>query len=117
MKPQTQQLVRLIADEVPGRLIAALRDQPQTAPRLEKATGASQKTVAHTLELLQAHGIVEWQQDEAGTPGRPSRIWRLLADKELAAFEQSCDAFKALMLRKQLDDYDRPADEARRGRG
>lgn len=116
MKPQTQQLIRLIADEVPGRLIVALRDQPQTAPQLEKATGASQKTVAHALELLQAHGIVEWQQDQPGTPGRPSHIWRLLADKELAAFEQTCDAFKALLLRKQLDDYAHPADRSGPGR-
>jgi predicted ArsR family transcriptional regulator len=115
MKPQTQQLVRLIADEVPGRLIVALRHQPQTAPQLEKATSASQKTVAHALELLQAHGIVEWQQDQPGTPGRPSHIWRLVADKELAAFEQTCDAFKALLLRKQLDDYADPADRSGRG--
>jgi predicted ArsR family transcriptional regulator len=107
MKPQTQQLMRLIADEVPGRLIAALRDQTRTAPQLEKESGASQKTVAHILELLQAHGIVEWQQNEPGAPGRPSRVWRLAADEDLVAFERSCDAFKALLLRKQLDDYDR----------
>jgi predicted ArsR family transcriptional regulator len=106
MKPQTRQLVRLLADDVPGRLIDALRQQPRTAPQLEEDTGASQKTVAHILELLHVHGIVEWQPAETGTPGRPSRIWRLDADDELATFERACDDFKALMLRRQLDDYD-----------
>jgi predicted ArsR family transcriptional regulator len=106
MKLQTRQLVGLLADDVPQRLIDALRQQPRTAPQLERDTGASQKTVAHVLELLQAHGIVEWQSPEPGTPGRPSRVWRLAADEELATFERACDDFKALMLRRQLDDYD-----------
>jgi predicted ArsR family transcriptional regulator len=105
MKAQTRQLVRLLADDVTERLIDALRQQPRTAPQLEEDTGASQKTVAHTLELLQAHGVVEWQPDEPGKPGRPSRLWRLAADDELASFERACDEFKARMLRRQLDDY------------
>jgi len=105
MNPQTQQLVALLVDDVTGRLITALRRSPSTAPQLEKETGASQRTIAQTLELLQAHGIVEPQQAQTGTPGRPSRIWRLAADEELAAFERTCDEFKALMQRKQLDDF------------
>jgi predicted ArsR family transcriptional regulator len=106
MKPQTRQLVRLLADDVPGRMINALRQQPRTAPQLEEVTGAAQKTVAHVLELLHAHGIVECHLAETGTPGRPSRLWRLAADEELATFERGCDDFKALMLRRQLDGYD-----------
>jgi predicted ArsR family transcriptional regulator len=110
MKPQTRQLISLLAEDVPGRLLAALRNQPSSAPQLEQATGASQKTVAHALELLQAHGIVEWQPERGGTPGRPSRIWRLAADEALADFERVCDEFKARMLRMQLDAYEKPDD-------
>ena len=95
----------LLADDVTGRLIAALRKRPCTAPQIERETGASQKTIAHALELLQAHGIVNWQKAPARTPGRPSRIWLLANDKELAAFEWVCDEFKALMLREQLSAY------------
>ena len=80
-------------------------------PQLEQQTGAAQRTVAHTLELLQAHGIVEWQPAKPGTPGRPSRSWRLAADQDLASFERACDEFKALTLRKQLDAYDNPASD------
>ncbi len=111
MKPQTQQLVALLVDDVTGRLISALRRSPSTAPQLEKKTGASQKTVAQALELLQAHGIVEPQQAQTGTPGRPSRIWRLAADEELAAFERTCDELKALMLRRQLNAYEKTTGE------
>jgi predicted ArsR family transcriptional regulator len=106
MKPLTRQLVALLADDVTGRLITALRDQPRTAPQLEKETGASQKTVAHILELLLAHGVVDSEQAASGTPGRPSRVWRLAAENELVAFDRACDEFKALLLRKQLDVYD-----------
>jgi predicted ArsR family transcriptional regulator len=101
MKPQTRQLISL-----PGRLIIALRDQPSSTPQLEKATGASQKTVAQTLELLHAHGIVEWRSVREGTPGRPSRIWQLATDDVVADFERACDAFRARLLRRQLDQYD-----------
>jgi hypothetical protein len=84
--------------------------EPRVAPvlteQLEQHTGASQKTVAHTLELLHAHGIVESTPDEPGTPGRPSRRWRLATEEELAEFERCCDAFESLLLRKQLEDYD-----------
>ncbi len=111
MKPQTQQLVALLADDVTGRLITALRRRPSTAPQLEKETGASQKTVAQVLELLQAHGIVEPQQAQTGTPGRPSRIWRLVADEDLTAFERACDEFKIILLRRQLNVYEKPTDE------
>jgi len=107
MKPPTRQLVALLTEDATGRLLAVLRAQPSTAPQIEQATNASQKTVAHTLELLEAHGIAEWQPAKSGTAGgRPSRIWRLAADEELTAFERACDEFKALMLRKQLDAYD-----------
>jgi predicted ArsR family transcriptional regulator len=106
MKEQTRQLVQLLADDVAARLIAALRSQSRTAPQLQQDTGASQKTVAHLLELLEAHGVVGWQPSESGTRGRPSRRWRLTADGELVAFERACDNFKALLLRRQLDDYE-----------
>jgi hypothetical protein len=48
--------------------------------------------------------IVEWQPHEPGTPGRPSHLWRLAADDELASLERVCDEFKARMLRRQLTD-------------
>ena len=97
----------LLAEDATGRLLAILCEQPSTATRVEQKTGASQKTVAHTLERLEAHGIVEWQPAKSGVSGgRPSRIWCLAADEELTAFERACDEFKALMLRKQLDAYD-----------
>lgn len=106
MKDQTGQLVRLLADDVTARLITALRSQSRTAPQLQKDTGASQKTVAHLLELLEAHGVVGWQPSESGTRGRPSRLWHLTADDELVAFERACDDFKARLLRRQLDDFE-----------
>jgi predicted ArsR family transcriptional regulator len=107
MKPPTRQLVLLLADDTIARLTASLRDRPLTAPQLGKATGASEKTVAHALELLQAHGIVECQPAEtAGTPGRPSRLWTLAATDELAAFDRACDNFKELILRRQLNQYE-----------
>lgn len=106
MKPQTRQLVRLLADDVTGRLIEALRVQSQTTPQLEKLAGSSQKTVAQALELLLAHGVVEWAAPQLKTPGRPSRVWRLAAVDELAVFERACDEFKASMLRRQLDEHE-----------
>jgi predicted ArsR family transcriptional regulator len=108
MNPQTRQLVALLADDLSGRLIGALRREPRSVPQLVRDTGASQKTLAHVLELLQAHGIAEHQQAEPGAPGRPSRVWRLVADHELGAFERACDDFKARMLRHQLVSYNDP---------
>ena len=112
MKPQTRQLVSLLADDVTGRLINGLRKKPSTAPELEREAGAAQKTVAHTLELLHAHGIVEWQQPKQGQPGRPSKIWRLMADERLMDFERVCDEFKSQLLRTQLDSYERQSDRS-----
>jgi predicted ArsR family transcriptional regulator len=107
MKSPTRQLVSLLADDVTGRLIGALRERPGTAPQLERETGAAQKTIVQTLELLHAHGIVAWQQSNSGQRGRPSKIWALAADERLSAFERSCDEFKAHLLRMQLDSYKR----------
>lgn len=48
---------------------------------------------------------MEWQLDEPGKRGRPSRLWRLAAGDELAGFDRACDELKARLLRRQLDDY------------
>jgi predicted ArsR family transcriptional regulator len=106
LKSQTRQLVQLLAEDVTGRMITALRTGPQTAPQLEKLAGSSQKTVAGVLELLQAHGIVDWAPQESTAAGRPSRLWRLAADDELKNFEGACDDFKARLLRRELDQFD-----------
>jgi predicted ArsR family transcriptional regulator len=100
----------LLADDVTVRMIAALRAKPQTAPQLEELAGSSQKKVAGVLDLLQAHGIVEWAPQEPQGPkstGRPSREWRLAADEKLVAFERACDDFKASLLDSQREEYER----------
>jgi predicted ArsR family transcriptional regulator len=113
LKPQTRELVQLLADDVTGRMIVALRTGPHTAPQLEQLAGSSQKTVARALELLQIHGLIESTPQEAKvTGGRPSRVWQLVAEDELATFERACDAFKAGLLRRLLEDYDDDSDEA-----
>lgn len=96
----------LLADDVTGRMIAALRARPQTAPQLEELAGSSQKKVAGVLDLLQAHGIVEWAPQGPKSKGRPSREWRLAADEKLVAFERACDDFKASLLDSQRDEYE-----------
>jgi len=106
MKDQTRPLLQLLADDTTARLLAVLRREPRTTPQLQKETGASQKTVIHLLELLEAHGIVDGQQSDPGARGRPSRRWRLTADDQLTAFEHACDELKAGLLRTQLGDYD-----------
>ena len=88
-------------------MIVALRSAPQTPPQLENLAGSSQKTVARALKLLHIHGLIESTPREAkATGGRPSRVWQLVADEELATFERACDAFKAGLLRRLLEDYD-----------
>ena len=107
LKPQTRELVQLLADDVTGRMIVALRAAPHTAPQLEEVAGSSQKTVARALELLQIHGVIEsTPQTPKAAGGRPSRVWQLVAEDELAMFERACDAFKAGLLRRLIDDYD-----------
>jgi predicted ArsR family transcriptional regulator len=107
MNHQTRQLMRLLADEVTDRILQALREGSANAPALVRATGASPKTVAQTVELLAAHGVLEPEQAKAGAAGRPSRLWHLSDDRRLAAFEVSCDEFKGALLREQLAGYDR----------
>lgn len=107
LKPQTRELVALLADDVTGRMIVALRGAPHTAPQLEEVTGSSQKTVARAVELLHIHGLIEpTPQESKATGGRPSRVWKLVVEDELATFEHACDAFKASLLRRLLEDYD-----------
>jgi predicted ArsR family transcriptional regulator len=106
LKPQTRELVELLADDVTGRMIAVLRRGPQTAPQLEDLASSSQKTVARALELLSVHGLIEpTPQETKTTGGRPSRVWQLVVEDELATFERACDAFKASLLRRLLVDY------------
>jgi len=115
MKPLTQQLVRLLADDVTGRMIDALRVAPQTAPELESLAGSSHKKVADTLEVLHAHGIIGWAPRESNISGRPSRVWHLDAAADLDEFERACDDFKAGLLRRQLaETTTKRADEAGR---
>lgn len=106
LKQLTRQLIRLLTEDVTVRLVAALRDKPQTRPQLEDATGAAQKTVAQCLDLLEAHGIVKWQSAGRGSTGRPTPMWSLAATDELIAFERGCDEFKLALLRRQVDEYD-----------
>lgn len=106
MKPPTRQLVLLLADETAGRMIDALRAEPQTAPQLEALADSSQKKVADALNLLIAHGIIEGAPQNTTAKGRPARRWRLAAPDDLAAFERACDDFKERMLRHQLAGYE-----------
>jgi predicted ArsR family transcriptional regulator len=107
MNYQTRQILRLLADDVTGRLIDALREGPATAPELVAATGASQKTIAQTLELLAALGLLEPEQAEAGRAGRPAKRWRLSNDRQLRAFERSCETFRAKLLKAQLQKHEK----------
>jgi predicted ArsR family transcriptional regulator len=106
MNPQTRPLIELLADELTGLVIATLRDRPSTAPAIKSATGSSQQTIARTLELLQAHGLVSSEPEGPRTTGRPSRVWSLRAEDELLLFEQACDQLRAALLRIQLAEYD-----------
>ncbi len=105
LKPPTRQLMLLLADETTGRIIAALRADPQTAPQLESLADSSQKKVADALNLLEAHGIIEGAPHNTTAKGRPARRWRLATPDELAEFERTCDSFKERMLRHQLAGY------------
>jgi predicted transcriptional regulator len=106
MNSQTRPLVALLADESTGLLIATLRAQPSTAPEIKSAIGASQQTIAHALELLEAHGLVSSMPEKPARTGRPSRVWSLCAEEDLLAFEGACDQLKAALLRRQLAEYD-----------
>ena len=108
LKPQTRELVQLLADDVTGRMIVALRAAPHTAPQLEEVAGSSQKTVAARLGTAadpRGHRVNATNEPKAAG-GRPSRVWQLVAEDELAMFERACDAFKAGLLRRLIDDYD-----------
>jgi predicted transcriptional regulator len=67
-------LVELLADESTALRIETLRARPSTAPEIKSAIGASQQTIAHTLELPQAHGLVSSKPDNPARIGRPSRV-------------------------------------------
>jgi predicted ArsR family transcriptional regulator len=108
MNSQTRPLVELLADESTALLIATLRARPSTAPEIKSAIGASQQTIAHALELLEAHGLVSSKPDKPARIGRPSRVWSLCAEEDLLAFERACDQLKAALLRRQLAEYDDP---------
>jgi predicted ArsR family transcriptional regulator len=105
LKPKTQHLVQLLSDDVPGRIVDALRVESQTAAQLVKLTSSSATTVSDALDLLFAHGIIEWTPPKPDAKGRPARMWRLAAPDDLAQFERACDDFKARMLRHQLAEY------------
>lgn len=106
MKPPTRQLVLLLADDTTGRIIGALRREPQTASQLEALADSSHKKVASLIELLQAHGIIEWAPRDTTAKGRPAQRWRLAAPDDLAEFERACDGFKTRMLHHELAQYD-----------
>jgi predicted ArsR family transcriptional regulator len=108
MNSQTRPLVELLADESTALLIATLRARPSTAPEIKSAIGASQQTIAHALELLEAHGLVSSKPEKPARIGRPSRVWSLCAEEDLLAFERACDQLKAALLRTQLAEYDDP---------
>jgi predicted ArsR family transcriptional regulator len=101
-------LIELLADESTGLLIATLRARPSTAPEIKSAIGASQQTIAHALELLEAYGLVRSTPERPARTGRPSRVWSLCAEEDLVAFEQACDQLKAALLRRQLAQYNDP---------
>src|ERR1700704_3420616 len=109
MNSQTRPLIELLADEATGQLIAALRARPSTAPEIKSAIGASQQTIAHALELLEAHGLVSSKSQKPAKTGRPSRMWSLCAEEDLVAFEQACDQLKAALLLRQLAGYNDPS--------
>jgi predicted ArsR family transcriptional regulator len=106
MNPQTRQLIALLADDAAARMLDALRREASTAAVLVRETGASPSTVAQTLDLLSAHGVIRWHQGRAGARGRPSRVWELAATAQLEQFEQACNRFKAALLRAQLAELD-----------
>jgi predicted ArsR family transcriptional regulator len=102
MNHQTQQLVALLASDAPARILDALQRKTLTAPQLVRETGASERTVVQALELLLAHGVVEWESGRQGAQGRPSRVWRIAAPRELAAFERGCEKLRSALLRLGL---------------
>jgi predicted ArsR family transcriptional regulator len=102
MNYQTRQILRLLADDVTGRMIDALRESPATIPELVSATGASQKTVAQTVELLAALGLLDPEPPAAPRTGRPARRWRLSNDRQLRGFERACEQLRAQLLKAQL---------------
>jgi predicted ArsR family transcriptional regulator len=103
MNHQTRQLVALLADDGTARILDALRQKSSAAPQLVRATGASERTIVQVLELLHAHGVVEWEMASRGSRGRPSRVWRIAAASELVAFERACKELKRALLKRDLD--------------
>jgi len=108
MNSQTRPLIELLADESTALLIATLRVRPSTAPQIKSAMGASQQTIAHALELLEAQGLVSSEPEKPARTGRPSRVWSLCAEEDLLSFEGACDQLKAALLRRQLVEYADP---------
>jgi predicted ArsR family transcriptional regulator len=114
MNQQMQQLVALLADDGPARILEALQREALAVPQLVRETGASERTVVYALELLLAHGVVAWEAGRRGAPGRPSRVWRIAAEKELAAFDRACEELRGALLRLGLEEVE---EGERRGRG
>jgi predicted ArsR family transcriptional regulator len=102
MNQQTRQLAALLADEGTSRILDALQREALAVPQLVQVTGASERTITQTLELLLAHGVVVSEMAPRSSRGRPSRVWRVIASAELAAFERACEDLKRALLEHGL---------------
>lgn len=114
MNHQTRQLVALLADDVPARLIEALQRGALPVPQLVRQTGASERTITQTLELLLAHGIVEWEAAHRSGRGRPSRAWRIAATEDISAFERACEELRRALLNRGLQAIEQSDTSERR---
>jgi predicted ArsR family transcriptional regulator len=103
MNQQTRQLTALLADDATARILDALQSEASAVPQLVQATGASERTITQTLELLLAHGVVESAMAPRSSRGRPSRVWRIVVSAELAAFERACEDLRRTLLKRGLE--------------
>jgi predicted ArsR family transcriptional regulator len=99
MNARTRHLVRLLADDITGVLIAACAVGPKTAAELAKVADAAPATVASHLELLQAYGLVASARQSTGKPGRPAIVWSAINGELYDRFDAAAVAFSVDLAR------------------
>ena len=117
MDPQTQKLLRLLADEDTESLLDALRDGPKVEADLEDVLGISQSSINRRLHDLDSWGIIEAVGPELrvrpAKRGPQPKEWKLTGD-ETTRFSNVADAFALELMDLKANRMRRRVEQRRR---
>jgi predicted ArsR family transcriptional regulator len=105
MEVQTRELLKLLISDATAAILDALRAGDQQADDIATTTGVPGRTVSYTLNKLAAQGIVRSTTMRTSKPGAPPKLWSLMREADLAAFDTAADHLTQRLIELRGEEH------------